>query len=352
MNFIENGAVLPGGLLSVEKAASLNAFARNFQNNTMRVGVVVASYAVSDDKNNSKLAMEYDVVTLEQNEDRGGTSILYRNCLSMEGLGSIADYFEKSLRPRTKKDNAGPATNLAGQDGNIVLLLCLDGNASKGIVLGSLGHPDRKTGIKDSEPFLQGEYNGVNVVINSDGSSSLTWKGATKSDGTAADKTQGNTEIDIEKDGSFQLKHSTITQRFDRNGKSTLTTTDDVTTTTQKSFNVTATENVVITSTKDTTLSMDKFILNAQGSAALACDSLSIAATSDISVKGSKIQLEAESMVGIKASNITLDGNVALGGAGGQPLLMLNAQMLGVGNLGIPVLSSAIIGFTTKVTGQ
>jgi hypothetical protein len=270
--------------------------------------------------------------------------------MSSEGLGSIADFFERSLRTMTAKTNKGDSINMADQNGAVVLLMCLDAMSDKALIMGAINHPKRPTTLKNDQPHLEGEYNGVHIVVNEDGSTSLTFKGATNNDGKLIDKTQGNTEISIEKDGSYQFKHKTITQRLDKNGKASLTADDDISNTTKTNFNVTTTKDIVTKSTGDTNVSMNNFVLNAQGSATLACQKMAINSQSEIDMKGSQVQIQAESMANIKSPAITLDGQVSLGGAGGQPLLLMSAMIIGVGNLGIPVISQAVAGFTTKVT--
>lgn len=352
-NTMDNGAVLPSGLLGVSDQEMMAGFNKTYKNNALRIGVVVASYPVSDDKNRSKLTSEYDVLVVEQHENSGATTLLYRNCMSSEGLGSIADFFEKALRPKKKKTTKGDSVNLKGQDGAIVLLLCLDGMSDKGIIISALTHPDRKTTLKDDGPRLEGEYNGLNIKVEKDGSATLTFRGATGNDGKVLDKEQGDTVIGIEKDGSFQLKvgkEKGVTQRHEKKGKSSLTAEDDISNTTKKNFNVTATENVAIKATKNFNLECADLLAKASGSATLECQKLTIKAESAIEVKGSEFKVEAESMAKIKAATITLDGQVALGGDGGQPILLLGTQFLGIGNLGAPVMSSAIAGFAVKVT--
>lgn len=350
-NVMNNGAVLPTGLLDSNAGAMMAGFNKTYRNNALRIGVVVAAYPVSDDKNRSKLTTEYDVLVIEQHEDKGSTSLLYRNCMSSEGLGSIADFFEKTLRPKKKKTTKGDSVNLKGQDGAIVLLLCLDGMSDKGIIISALTHPDRKTTLKDADPRLEGEYNGLNIKVEKDGSATLTFRGATDSEGKVLDKNQGDTIIGIEKDGSFQTKHKTITQRLDKNGKASLTADDDISNTTKKNFNVAATENIAMKATKNFSAEMVDFITKASGSATLECQKLAIKSQSDISIKGSQIMVEAEALAKIKATQITLDGLVSLGGDGGQPVLIMTSIILGTGNLGAPVISQAITG-AFKVTAQ
>lgn len=349
-NFLDNGAILPHGLLGEDTTAMLHGFSKSYENFALKVGVVVATYTIDDSSNRSKLSNEYDVVIIEQNADKGATPIIYRNCLSAEGLGSIADFFEASLRPQKKKTRKGNSTDLKGQDGAIVLMLCLDGMADKGIIIGALKHPDRKSTIVSAEPHLEGEYNGVNIKVETDGSSILTFKGATDNSGQPLDPSQGNTIIKIEKDGSYQVNHKTVTQRLDKNGKYDLTTDDDVSNTTKKSFNVTATENVNITATKDFSIKCQELIASAEGSSQLQCQKLQVQAESEINLSTSQFQLEAESLAQIKASTVILEGNVALGSAGGQPVLILSTRFIGTGNLGRPVISNVLTGYAKKVT--
>jgi hypothetical protein len=314
------------------------------------VGIIINSYSIKDDSNISKSVPEYDVMTFETSEDAGSTTITYKNTVAMSALGSVADFLEMDLRKLKKQTSKGTTPSPAGQNGSIVLLLCLNGASDKGVIIGALSHPDRPTTLKDDGPRLEGEYNGMNVKIEADGSCSVTFRGATDNDGKLIDDTQGPTVVSIEKDGSLQIKHATVTHRYDKKGKVTLTADDDISNTSKKNFNVTTTESINLTATKDLNVKIAQWALAASGSAMLQVQKLALKADSDISIKGSTIAMEAESMASIKASTITLDGNVALGGPGGQPVLILSTLFIGTGNLGIPVISNAISGFATKVT--
>ena len=349
-NEMDNGAILPFGLLSGSSNGMDDGFKKTYQNSSLRVGIVRETYGLKDPKNVSKLVPEYDVMVFEQNEDKGSTVITYKNCMAASALGSIADFFEANLRKMKKKKSKGETPSMNGQNGAVVLLLCLDSMSEKGIIVGALSHPDRNSTLVDNEPHLEGEYNGVNIKVEKDGSTTLTFKGATDNDGLVVDKEQGNTVMSIEKDGTYQVKHKAITQRFEKKGKASLIADDDISNTTKKNFNITATESVNIKATKDLLAECVKLVIKASGSAMLECQKLEVKSESDINLKGSQIQIEAESMAMIKASSITLDGLVALGGAGGQPVLILSTMFIGIGNLGIPVISNAISGFATKVT--
>lgn len=343
---------MPSGLLGVSQENMFGGFKKTYQNCYLRVGIVVQSYNISDDSNISKTTTEYDVLVFEQNEDGGSTVLTYKNCIDSAGFGSIADFFEAKLRKMENKTTPGTSPDPTGQNGAIVLLLCLNGLSDRGVIISSLTHPDRATTLVDNSPHLEGEYNGVHIVVNSDGSTSLTFRGATDNDGNIVDSSQGDTVLSIEKDGSYQIQHSTITQRLDKNGKVDLTTKDDISNTTDTNFNVTATKDIVLDATGDFNASMNKLTLSAQGSAMLQSQKLALNAESEIDLQGSQISIEAEAMANIQAPIITLDGIVSLGGDGGTPILLMTTIMYGIGNVGLPVISQAISGYAIKVTGQ
>lgn len=224
---LPNGTVLPHGLLGLQNySASIAAFNQSYRNTGLKAGFVINSYDVDDPNNKSKICQEYDIQTVEQLENKGSTSILYKNCLSSQGFGSIADYLEFTLRPKTFQTQTGFPT-FSNQDGAIVLIRCLDNCGDKAIVISNLIHPDRPTNLVGTDPQLFGEYNGVNVQIATDGSFVFTFKGATDSKGTPTDPSQGNTTFQVKTDGSFEFNHSTIDILADRSGALTITTKGD-----------------------------------------------------------------------------------------------------------------------------
>lgn len=344
---MNNGAVLPQGLLGVDHEAMLSGFKKSYQNSSLRFGMIIATYPKNDPGNVSGLAPEYDVIVFEQNENKSSTPITYRNCLSAEGLGSIADFFEKTLRVQNKQ---GSDTNTKNQNGAVVLVLCLNSVSDKGIIIGAITHPDRESTLVDAGPRLEGEFNGVNIKVEKDGSTSLTFKGATDNDGKVTDSSQGNTEMKIEKDGSYQVSHKGVTQRLEKGGVASLTAEDNISNTTKKTFSVTATEDISLTATKNMSITAQELAAKISGSASLECGSGTIKSDGEFGIKASTIKAEAQSMVNIKAPSIVIEGLVALGGQGGLPVLTLGTTIFGIGNLGIPVISRAIAGFSFKVT--
>lgn len=263
-NILENGTVLPSGLLGkhgVENAVI--AFNRSYRDTRMKAGIVIKSYAPDDPANQNGLCQEVDVLTFEQFENKGSTSIVYKNCISSQGFGSLADYFEYTLRPKTFQTNKGSPT-FGDQDGAVVLIQCLDGIGDRAVVTGYLIHPDRTTTITSNAPQLSGEYNGVNIQIANDGSCSLTFKGATDSKGVPTDASQGNTEFKIETDGSFQFSHSTVTIRADKSGELTITANTDANITVGGDSNVTVSGDTNLTTNGKTIVTSKKIYLNTE----------------------------------------------------------------------------------------
>ena len=190
--------------------------------------------------------------------------------MSFQGFGSIADYFECTLRSQTFQSKNAPV--FSGQDGAIVLVQCLDNIGSKAIVIGNLIHPDRPTTISNTDPHLAGEYNGVQIGINADGSTSLNFQGATDSKGNVIDPSQGLTSINIDVDGSFQIKHSTVTLRLDKSGTVSLKALKDL--------EMAITGNVSITLNGDATI-------NAQGKCDIISSGKTTLTASEIDLNGS-----------------------------------------------------------------
>lgn len=181
-NFLDNGSIIPHGLLSVSPEDFTRGLAKTYANTALRFGVIKQIYSINDSGNISKLTTEYDVDVIEQDMNRGVAPITYKNCLAVDALGSIADFFEKNFRVQTQSTNFQlPLT--AGQNGATVLVLCIDATMGKGVILGGLNHPNRQTNLTSAAPQLYGEYNGVNVSIKPDGSGTLVIQGATDNDG-------------------------------------------------------------------------------------------------------------------------------------------------------------------------
>lgn len=348
---LPSGSILPHGLLSEDVKSQVAGFSKTYENYPLRAGIVVKSYPVSDKNNVSKLTVEYDVIVLEQDSNRAIVPITYKNCISADGLGSIADFFEVRLRSQKKKGKS-QGRDFFGQDGAIVLILCLDGSSEKGIILGGLNHPGRKSKLTADEKKLAGEFNGISVEVNDDGSAKLQFKGATDNEGKVLDSEQGNTDISIEKDGTIELKHKGVTNRMQKDGKVELLAENSITIKNKSDFLIESEDGEKVSlkfSKGNVSAEMVDIIAKASGSATVMAQSILIESRTGIDIKGSQLRFESSTLANIKGSVIVLDGLVFAGGNGGQPALIPNTKYIGIGNLGGPVISSAIGPFATKV---
>lgn len=346
---LKTGAVLPYGLLEQDKHSLVGGFNKTYKNFALRAGIVIRSYNTDNNLNVSKLVPEYDVVVIEQDGNRAITPITYRNCIASSSFGSIADYFETRLRAQDKVTNKfSQGRDFNGQDGAIVLLLCLDGAAEKAIIIGALPHPDRESKLKGDDKILAGEFNGLSISIANDGSANLTFKGETDNSGKPLDDTQGDTTVDIEKDGTVQFKHDGVSMRMEKVGAFLLQNEDTTTIDSKKSTTIKTADALTLGSTNDTSMSMNQFILEAQGSATMKAQSFEINGASKLDVKSGSVTIKGDSQVKVESSQITLQGQVFLGGAGGQPLVLPTTQVVSIGNLGAPALGTLIGPFATK----
>ena len=322
-NYLESGAVLPFGLLGSDTEAMMKGFNRSFNDTKLRAGIIMKAYDINDDKNRTGLCTEYDVLVIEQDENKGTTSLIYRNCLSKQGLGGIGDYLEAALRPKKHQTTKGQATAFSGQDGSIVLIECLDGIGDKAIILGCLQHPDRDTTIVTTDPKLEGEYNGCHVLVDNDGSFTFTFKGATDNYGNILDSTQGPTVVKIEHDGSFQINHSTITFRLDRNGTATLTATGDVDVNCAN-VNIAASKNITATCVNMEVDTSGTATINSQGDTVVNSQ-----ANVDVTAKGNAVVQAAE---------------IHLNGADGKVLTTVTDPVIdtifGEPTIGVPTVKS------------
>ena len=348
---------LTSGLLSEHGHNQNGTFKHEFGNFGLKTGVIIKTHELDSKDNLLKLGPEYDVVIHEQDANRGITSVTYKNCQYIEQLGGISDFFDVKRREPTTTDYKIDQ-DIEKFDGAMVIMLCIDGVANSGVVLGAITNPNRKTTLtKEAGHHMEGEFNGLNWQVNKDGALTITFKSATDNKGKAADEKAGGTNWKIEKDGSFELSDGNTEKiRVDKTKKTIDANAENAisVTSAKKSVNVKAGESVNINATKD-------LIATAEGKAAF-----SISKTFDITVKGAasikvkELKVDSKTMVKMKAqSMIELDAasslilkapQVMLGPSPSEPaLLAYQLTTMGIGNLGAPVISQAIAGYSTSV---
>jgi len=355
------------GLFNPESQQKVSAFNKQFRNFSLKQGFVVNCYEVDDESNVAKNGPEYDVAAVEQNENGAQTLLTYRNVVPMQAFGGIADYFLFKQRKRDKNEDDDPIV----QKGDIVLLLCTDGNPDKAIIVGSIGHGARARKLtKEDGNALVWEYNGMNFEVFDDGSSTLTYRSKTDIDGIQEGE-GGGSQFKFEKDGSIELHDGDGGVR-DKEGLMEDPKTDDV-----EKFRLDKTEmTATLNARKDITIKSSKgkivgdakdnielktaadYMLEATGSAKMTAKDFTGTYKGPYKVDAMEAKYTVKTKFEVKASaQIKMQANlmdlisplVNVGGPGGKPAVIADTVFYGVGFLGWPTYSKAIGPFSTAV---
>jgi hypothetical protein len=341
----------PSSLLGDLDSNEIDAISRRFQNTPLRVGIVMESYDIDNQKNISKNIPEYTVVTKESNPSGGIDYKKYTNVISLDKFGGIADFFEYRLRPNiaiVDKESNKPSYDFARQNGSLVLLLCLDGFSEQAIIIGGLPNiidqkTQRKTTLtKENALHMEGEYNGINWKVNKDGEFTLTFKSPTDNNGKVINNKYSGTFVKIDKTGSFQAKDKHNFVKMD-NDKGGISLTTDATQTTN------ADKNIELTAKADFVVKSNKWNTEIAGSATNKAASWGLEVSGDVNIKASgPIKLDS-SLLDVKTKSVNVQANKITLGVGGAPALILSTKFIGTGNAGAPVVSSPIGPFSSVV---
>lgn len=349
----------PSSLLSVADQNSLSSYNKRFENTPLRAGVITECFEIDDDNNITKITPEYTVVTNEQDSNGGNKFKTYKNCISTDGFGGVADFFEYKLRPtkksfHKKEDSKKTSHDFKKQNGTMVLVLCLDGFSEKAIIIGGLPNlttenPRKSTLTKDNELHLEGEYNGVNWQVNKDGEFTLTFKSKTDIDGKPQDEKSGGTHFQIDKKGSVDI--NTNLEEDDQ----TYINLDKE----KKDINIKTGNNITTSVKKDVTIEAEGKISNkaksdiaieAEGSAKLTSkSSIDVEGKGAVNVKGSTVMINGQNLVTVDTQQCMINSSKVFVGQGGTPALLLTTKFFGTGAHGKPVISTAIGPFSSSV---
>lgn len=348
---------LNSSVVSEREESAVDFAKKIFGNNALRLGLVLEIIEDDDESNVSGLGPEYNVMAIQQDGSNGSNTVIYKNCINIDAFGGVADFFQFKHRASKDPKKAKKKGSLKEETGSIVLLLCLDGNSEKAVILKSVHNPKKNAVLsKDKGHHLEGEFNGVNWSVDKDGAMTVVFKSATEDDGTPKDDAAGGTSWKIEKDGSFEFADGNEEKiRVDKTAKTIdIEAEKDISIKTKANVNVTADKSMNITLKKD-------LIAMAEGKAAFTIkESLDIEAKGPFKIKSQTLQAESKSLIQLKAqslfqveagsSAIIKAPTLLLGPAPAQPaLLAYDLITLGTGNLGAPVISNAIAGYSTSI---
>lgn len=340
--------VLPSSLLEERTELDMNFSKKISENAYLRLGVVTDIIEIEDENNLSKFMTEYEVMTIEDDN-----TSLYKNCISVDAFGGIADYFVKKLRKPKDSKKVRKSASLKKQNGSIVLLLCIDGSSDQGIILGAIPHPDRKKALlkKEDGQHLEGEFNGLNWKIDKDGALTITFKTASDNDGKYKESAGkvGGTHIQMDKNGQVDintnLKGDEETyMRMDKKNK-------DVGLKAGRHIGFTAKQNIGLIAEKNISAKATADLLADAGGSITAKSggAFNVKAEGAFMLQAASVQVQSDGDVKVKGTAITLSAPQVMVGDGGSPAIILSTQFLGIGNVGAPVISTSIGPFSSSV---
>lgn len=338
--------ILPHSLLQLQDNSQNGILKHRFNNFSLKTGVIIKCHEIDSKNNVNNLGPEYDVVVLEQDEDRGTTSTTYTNCTSIDAFGGVGDYFQVKYNAADNEDyktNQNPEKT----NGAMVLILCMDGVSSKGIIIGAVKHSKRESKLtKDNGKHLEGEFNGLNWKIDKDGSLTIKFQSASDNDGKYADETAGGSFATITKEGSFDFNTGE-----DKNYIRIDKPKNDIGLQADANIGLTAKKNIGLNADESINLKAKKdLIASAEGKAAFNIKStLDIKADAPMTIKTPQLQIDASNGMLVKSSQIILDAPLVAVGTSPTPALIVSTQFLGTGNKGAPVVSTAIGPFSSSV---
>jgi hypothetical protein len=195
--------VLPGHFMGRNSQWTDN---QSMANMRLRMGEVQAIYWPTDPNNNSKRFVEYDVWVQHR---ANGTAVtkMYTNVIGIDALGSAADFSFSTYRVDPSATNQ---TNkqFAPGFGAKVLILCINGETNNGVILGGLRDFHNDPDDENDGHHHHSRFNGIDVLVNSNGELVITYQGAQNNDGTMAEDVDDDavgTTITLSKNGNITL---------------------------------------------------------------------------------------------------------------------------------------------------
>jgi hypothetical protein len=282
----------------------------------------------------------------------------------MDAIGGIADFHEYVKSTPTD----GKTKSVNADDGSYVLLLCIDGTSSRGVIVGALPHHDRKSTLPNLKgtKHLEGEYNGLRYKINKDGEFTLTFKGKTDKKGKPVDAAKGGSQFRIEKDGSVEINDRDLDGELkagnNKEAKDTSVagadyeriridkTKKSIGLNTRGDFTETIGANSSSTIKGNTTHKTTNLVMEAGGTASLkSTGAFNVEAGGAFGLKGPSGTMTFDDSLTVNASAANILAQSIMLGSGGTPAVLLSTQTLGIGNLGAPVISTMIGPFSSTV---
>jgi hypothetical protein len=326
------------------ESAGTDSYDQTYRNTALRMGIVLKVVDVEDEENENKIVPEYDVMALENDPENGINSTIYKKCISFDGFGGVADFFQMKLRPVKDPKKTQKKLNIKDETGSLVLLLCIDGQSDRAMIIKSFPSKSRQVLTKEKGIHLEGEYNGINYQINKDGELTVTFRSATEDDGTPKDKDAGGSFLKIDKTGSIELNDNNKESfRIDKKNKTISANAEkDILVNTEANLNLTSKQNANVKAKDIIAAAEGKISFDAKAPSAFKVKG-------ELTIDAPTIKLQGSDMVMMQASQIQLKGNQVMVGNGAAPAVTNATMFIGTGNLGAPVVCQAVGPFSASV---
>lgn len=168
-----------------------------FSNGLLRMGEVKKKILPNDPSSDTKQLIEYDVEVVHRTGYQASATTTYR-CIAANGFGGVADRVHATFRADTKTEGESSTGN-----GSKVLILCINGEQTKAIILGGID-PEEVSHSEKGHHYIF-EFNGAKVSVNSEGEIEILHRGPTNADGSIQEQYQDHegTYVRFDKQGSL-----------------------------------------------------------------------------------------------------------------------------------------------------
>lgn len=173
---LPDGTIVPS-FLGVQERGEPTFGEDIFQDIGLRVGEIKKVTYPDNPMSHGGRVAEYEILCTHR--DGGGITHThtYRGVQASTLFGSKADRFGATFRTDASEEPGVGAR---------VLFMCINGNQQQAVIIGALEPAGTRTD-QNLGHNLFFEFNGVRFEINKDGEPTLTFGGATKTDGTLVD---------------------------------------------------------------------------------------------------------------------------------------------------------------------
>lgn len=208
-NLLSDGTCIPS-YLGVQSRGGAPGSTAMLNEYVLRIGEVKRIIYPKQDLHYGSKSIEYEVEIQHRDGNGGATTATFRGATVSTMFGGLADRFNATLRPDASKSGDGQQSNNETLGiGSKVLLLCPNGDQQKAIILGGI-EDQRSTRVDKSEDghHLFFEFNGIRFTIDKEGQGTLTFRGATKYDGTLTDEAVAEAEgtnLNFDKEGNVKV---------------------------------------------------------------------------------------------------------------------------------------------------